>query len=142
MRWLNWLFPLLLGGCSATAPQYSYKMYLGPVRPASELCTLQLGDAGGARIDERVVHRHDWIEVQLLPGKHTIKWGTEFLVSVMIEPTGFMSRGCEATVVLEPGHVYTLRADRTTADIRGSIRFYFWIYDETMRRLVAGKRKP
>jgi hypothetical protein len=135
------LLALLMGGC-VTLPEASYKMYLGPMRPASELSILHLGDAHAARIDERVVHRSDWSDVQLMPGKYTIDWGHEFMVSTMIAPSGFMSRSYEATVVLEPGHVYTLKADRTTADILGSIRFYFWIYDETTRHIIAGTPKP
>jgi len=132
------LTSVLACACATNAPAPSYKLYPGPVRPASELAIVHLGDAGTARFDGRVAERRDWSEVQLLPGEHTIEWIHEFGVSVMIEPSGFATGGDRATVTLEADHRYTLRADRTTGP---GYRMYFWIVDDATGRVVFGEPK-
>jgi len=134
------LLGILLAAC-ATGPEpvHSYKLYTGPVRPLAELAVVQLGDAYDTEFNGRPVSRRDWSEVHLLPGEHTIRWQAEFGVSVMIEPSGFASRGREAGVQLEAGKVYRLRADRTTGP---GYRTYLWIQEASTGAVVAGTRKP
>jgi hypothetical protein len=122
-----------------TLPDATYKLYPGPARPASDIAIVRLGDAGVAEFDGRVAERTDWSGVQLAPGKHAIRWQTEFGVSVLVEPSGFATGGNEAQVELIAGHVYTLRADRTTGP---GYRMFFWIRDETAQQVVAGVPKP
>jgi hypothetical protein len=125
--------------CATTLPEASYKLYPGPARPDSDIVIVRLGDAGAAEFDGRVAVRSDWSEVRTLPGEHTIRWQTEFGVSVLVEPSGFATGGNEARVVLAAGHVYTLRAARTTGP---GYRMYFWIRDDTTQQVVAGEPKP
>lgn len=129
---------LLLLACAAL-PDLPYKLYPGPVRPDSELAIVRLGDAGAAKFDGRIAARGDWSEVLLLPGEHLIEWQTEFGVSVLVEPSGFATGGNEAKVMLLAGHVYTLRADRTTGP---GYRMFFWIHDDTTQQVIAGTPKP
>lgn len=117
----------------------AYKLYPGPVRPAAGFAIVRMGDAGGAEFDGRGVSASDWTEVHLLPGAHRIRWHTEFGVSAMVDPAMFVTGGDEASVTLEPGHVYSLRADRTTGP---GYRMFFWITDDTTRKVVAGTPKP
>jgi hypothetical protein len=128
----------IAAACAATG-SYSYKLYAGPTRPVGELALVRMGDAGVAEFDGRVATRADWTDVQLLPGTHTIRWQTEFGVSVMIEPSGFASGGNSAEVTVLAGHVYALRADRTTGF---GYRMYFWILDETTGEVITGTPKP
>jgi hypothetical protein len=74
-----------------------------------------------------------------MPGEHTIKWQTEFSVSVLVEPSGWATGGEQADVTLVAGHVYTLKADRTTGP---GYRMFFWIRDDTAQQVIAGTRKP
>jgi len=130
----------LLAAC-ASGPRetHVYKLYPGSARPAAALAIVRLGDAGRAEFDGRPASSRDWTEVHLLPGEHRIRWQSEFGVSVMIEPSGFATGGNEAAVTLVAGHVYTLRADRTTGT---GYRIYLWIRDETSGDVIAGKPKP
>jgi len=136
--YLAMLAGMLLCACAAL-PETSYKLYPGLVRAPTEIAIVRLGDAGVAMFDGRIARRGDWGEVQLLPGEHTIVWQTEFTVSAMVEPSGFAYGGREEKIMLHAGHVYTLKADRTTG--RG-YRMYFWVRDETTQRVVAGTPKP
>ena len=130
----------LLAAC-ASGPRetQAYKLYPGPVRPATELAIVQMGDAERAEFDGRVASGRDWTEVHLLPGEHRIRWQTEFGVSVMVEPSGFATGGNDVRVTLAAGHVYALKADRTTGP---GYRMFFWIRDETTREVIAGEAKP
>lgn len=144
LRWLAgstlWLAVAVLAGCAAGSTEtFAYKLYPGPIRPAAELAILRLGDAQAVEIDGRPVAQGDWTEVHLLPGLHAVRWQTEFLVSVMVEPSGFATGGQEAAVQLEAGHVYVLRSDRTTGL---GYRMYFWIEDADDGQVVAGEAKP
>jgi hypothetical protein len=57
----------------------------------------------------------------------------------MIEPGGFATGCNEALVTLAAGHIYTLKADRTTGP---GYRMFFWIQDETSGESISGKPKP
>jgi hypothetical protein len=129
---------LLLSACSP-GPAYVYKLYPGPARDPLEISVVHLGTVQAARFDGLTAARSDWSEVHLLPGEHLIEWGTEFGVSVMIEPSGFATGGRKENVTLEPGHSYTLKADRTTGP---GYRMFFWIEDDTTGQILAGVRKP
>ena len=117
----------------------AYKLYPGPVQPAAEIAIVRMGDAGAAEFDGRRASARDWTEVHLLPGEHRIRWQTEFGVSAMVNPAMFVTGGNEASVTLAAGHVYSLRADRTTGP---GYRMFFWITDDTTRGIVAGEPKP
>ncbi len=124
---------------SGPEPVHSYKLYPGQTRPVSELAVVQMGDAGAAEFNGRPVYRQDWSDVHLLPGKHEIRWQTEFGVSVMIEPSGFATHGRRFTVELDAGEVYSLRSGRTTGP---GYRVFFWIEEASTGAVIAGTRKP
>ncbi len=132
---------LLMSGCTSTPVEEHYlKLYPGPVRLDSDIAIVRLGDADTAKFDGRVAARQDWSEVHLLPGEHSIELKTFlFGVSVMIEPSGFATGGNGAKIMLMAGHVYTLKADRTTGN---NYRLFFWIVDNTDQQVVAGTPKP
>ena len=131
---------LLMSGCTSTPVEEHYlKLYPGPVRLDSDIAIVQLGKAYTAKFDGRAVARQDWSGVQLLPGEHSIEWKTLFGVSVMIEPSGFATGGEDAKITLMAGHVYTLKADRTTGN---NYRLFFWIVDNTDQQVVAGTPTP
>jgi len=135
-----WVCVALLLGCAGRSTEtIAYKLYPGPLRTPSEIAIVRLGDAYTLEIDGRPVSQVDWTEVHVLPGTHVLRWQTEFLVSAMIEPTGFATGGREAVVALEAGHVYVVRADRTTG---AGYRMFFWIEEADSGRVVAGKAKP
>lgn len=137
---LWWLLVACLVGCVAqSAETFAYKLYPGAPRPAAELAILRLGDAQAVEIDGRPVSHADWTEVHVLPGRQTVRWQTEFGVSVTVEPSGFATGGSEAHVELEAGRVYVFRADRSHG---AGYRMYFWIEDVDGGRVVAGSPKP
>ena len=76
---------------------------------------------------------------ELLPGRYNIEWGRVFGSSVLVNPAGFAEYERSETLSLVAGHVYTLRADRTTGH---GYRIYFWIEDETTNTVVAGTKMP
>lgn len=131
----------IVASACATAPEevHPYKLYPGPERPLAELAVVKLGNAVAAEFDSRLVMRGDWSEVHLLPGEHTIRWQAEFGVSVMIEPSGFATRGSQVVAQLEAGQVYRLRAERTTGP---GYRAYLWIEDASTGAVLAGMRRP
>jgi hypothetical protein len=125
-----------VAACSA-GPYHVYKLYPGPQRAPGEMSIVRIGEIPAARIDHlTVAHSSDWNEVHLLPGEHTIEWGRESHVSVMVEPTGWII-GRE-TLVLEPGHIYILKAEK----VPGNYRMFFWIQNVTTGQVVAGTPKP
>lgn len=130
---------LLFACASAPETPLAYKLYPGPVRPATDLAIVQLGDVQYAIFDGRATSLADWTEVHLLPGRHNVELQAVFGVSVMIEPSGFGTGGIRVDAVLEAGHIYVLRADRTTGP---GYRMYLWIEDRATGQVVAGERKP
>jgi hypothetical protein len=144
VRSLCWLTACLmvigLAGCAARSSEtFAYKLYPGPLRPASELAIVRLGNAHAVEINGRIVVNGDWTEVHLLPGVHDIRWQTEFGVSIMIEPSGSATGGSKARVEMAAGQVYVLRSDRTTGS---GYRMYFWIEEAVGGRVIAGTPKP
>jgi hypothetical protein len=52
-----------LAACAARSSEtFAYKLYPGPLRPASELAIVRLGDAQTVEIDGRTVLHADWTE--------------------------------------------------------------------------------
>lgn len=128
----------LLWSCAST-DDIVYKLYPGPERPATEIVTLKLGNASEVIIDGMKVDRSDYGSVTLLPGRHLIRWNTWFGVSVLVEPSGFATRTAGHGVELKAGHVYILKADRTTGH---GYRTYLWIEDADSGEVIAGTKKP
>lgn len=137
------LRPLQVSAVAALAacagPEFVYKMYPGPVRPAAELAVIELADAGEARIGPRTVKRSDYARVHVLPGPWHLDWSCLYGVSVTIEPTGFAESASSADVDLEAGHVYSLHCDRTTGP---GYETFQWVRDDTAGRIVGGRPKP
>ena len=132
------LLLLLLTGC-ATHESVTYKLYPGPNKQDSGIATLELYNASSAVIDGHHVNYGDYNTVKLLPGNHRIKWTSEHVVSVLIEPSGFAQRESQYEVILEEGHIYQLRSDRTTGP---GYRIYHWVEDKTTGSVIAGTAKP
>ena len=55
------------------------------------------------------VERSDYESVDLLPGEHEIAWGSQFLVSVLVNPTGRDEASTRVTAELLADHTYTVR---------------------------------
>ena len=132
------LIIILLTGC-ATHESVAYKLYPGLNKPDSGIATLELFNASSAVIDGHHVKHGDYDTVKLLPGNYHIKWTSVHGVSVLIEPSGFAQRESQYDVILEEGHTYRLRSDRTTGP---GYRIYHWIEDKTTGSVVAGNEKP
>jgi len=128
----------LLWSCAST-DDIVYKLYPGPERPATEIVTLQLGNASEVIIDGMKVDRSDYDNVTLLPGPHEIRWSTWFGVSVLVDPSGFATRKSDQVVELKAGHTYILKADRTHGQ---GYRAYLWIEDADSGKVIAGTKKP
>jgi hypothetical protein len=126
-----------LAACSTT--EFVSKAYGGPPRPDAEIAVIALGDAIEARIGDRRVSPSDYARVQLLPGRHHVAWQCLYGVSVMIEPSGWVTDVGDDNVELKAGHVYSLHCDRTT---RPGYQTYQWIHDDTAGEIVAGAKKP
>jgi hypothetical protein len=129
---------LFLSGC-ATHDGTVYKLYPGQGKPQSEVATLELFNASSAVIDGLHVSHGDYAKVHLLPGLHHIKWTSVHGVSVLIEPSGFAQQDSQSDIILEAGHTYRLRSDRTTGP---GYSIYHWIEDITTDNVIAGHKKP
>ena len=131
---------LLLGGCAAAPSQLDYKLYSGPVRPDSELATVGFGDGVySLQIDGLLVNSADYGRVQLLPGSHRIKFGAWFLVSVLVNPSGYDSAETSNDVEFEAGRSYRVQSGRTTGH---GYEMYLWIEDMDSGEVVAGVKQP
>lgn len=128
----------LVAGCSS-APTAVYKLYPGPPLPSDQIAHLELHEADSAVIDGLSVNRSDYRVVSLLPGLHRVRLKSEHMVSVLIEPSGWAGQASEHSVLLEAGHTYRLRSDRTTGH---GYRIFHWIEDVASGDVVAGKKKP
>jgi hypothetical protein len=127
-----------LCGC-ASLPDESYKLYPGPEKSVEELAVIRLGNAYIVRIDNMSASRSDWAEVHVLPGHHTIAWESNFMVSVMVNSSGWDKRAISMSVDLEAGHIYELKSDRTTGY---GYKMYQWLEDLTSGEVVSGKKIP
>lgn len=133
-------FAVLLSACGGSHSKHAYKLYPGPVLPDSDVATLKFGNRVHAvEIDGLTVSSADYGEIKLKPGPHTIRWGTKFIVSVLINSSGFDSAIADNDVTLAAGHTYSIEADRTTGH---GYRMYLWIEDAETGQVVAGTKKP
>jgi hypothetical protein len=127
------------GVAACAAPDFTYKMYPGPVRPLADVAVIELADAQEAQVGARKVRRSDYARVHVLPGPWHVRWTCLYGVSVMIEPTGFAGSASASDVELEAGHTYSLHCDRTTGP---GYETFQWMRDDTAGRILAGAPKP
>jgi hypothetical protein len=133
------IFTFFISSCGLNN-HYVYKLYPGPVRPDSEVVTLQFGSGiNEVTIDGMKVNRSDYQVIKLQSGEHVMRWGTTFLDSVLIDADGYDYDATTNTVQLKAGHTYTLHKDRTTGH---GYEMYLWMTDETTGEIVAGEKKP
>jgi hypothetical protein len=140
---------VLLSGCyvgpetvsalSSDAGPQVYKLYPGGALAESEIVKVNLNDAYYAIFDGFKVAKADYQQVLLMPGKHEIRWGNWFAISVMVDPEMLREGGGEAVAELIAGHTYELCADRTTGH---GYKMFFWIQDSESGDVIAGTRKP
>jgi hypothetical protein len=132
-------FALVLASAAcATVPRETFRGYAGAERPVDSVAIVDLGDASWVKIGYLYAAPPKYNRIALPPGVYPIEWGTVFLVSVMVDARGFAPHGTRMTVTLEAGHVYRLRADRTTGP---GYKVFLWIVDVTDQRVVAGQPK-
>ncbi len=126
--------------CTSTGAGHTYKLYPGPSRPAEELATLRFGDGvHSLRVDGLNVERSDYESIDLLPGEHEIAWGSQFLVSVLVNPTGRDEASARVTAELLADHTYTVHGDRTTGP---GYQMYLWIEDTATGEVIGGRKMP
>jgi len=131
---------VLVSACGSYRSDHVYKLYPGPELPDSDVATLKFGNGVYVvEIDGLRVSATDYGEVKLLSGVHTIRWEATFMVSVMVNSSGFDRAEIDNVAILSAGHTYTLEADRTTGH---GYRMYLWIEDAKTGEVVAGVRKP
>jgi hypothetical protein len=131
---------VLLSACGGYHSQYVYKLYPGPELPDSDVATLKFGNGVHAvEIDGLKVSSTDYGAIKLVPGVHSIRWEAMFLVSVMVNASGFDSAETNKIASLSAGHTYTIEADRTTGH---GYRMYLWIENVETGEVVAGVKKP
>jgi hypothetical protein len=129
----------MVASCALSSDQV-YKLYSGNVRPNSEIATLRFGaQVHEIIIDGMKVNRTDYGLVKIDAGPHEIRWDADFIVSVLVNPSGYDKTETAVTVELEAGHTYTVNADRTTGHGYG---MYLWITDDNSGETVAGTKKP
>lgn len=127
-----------LSACGSHHSQHVYKLYPGPDLPDSDVATLVFGEGVYAvEIDGLKVSSSDYGEIKLTPGEHYIRWGATFLVSVMVNASGFDRAETDNVTNLLAGHTYTIQADRTTGH---GYRMYLWIEDALTGEVVAGTK--
>jgi len=123
----------------ATSSDQVYKLYPGKIRPDSEVATLKFGPrVHEFIIDGMKVRRSDYGEIKINEGRHEISWGAEFMVSVMVNASGWDETSATKMVEFVAGHSYTVNADRTTGH---GYQMYLWIEDAETGEVVAGINK-
>lgn len=131
---------VLMSACGSYRSDHVYKLYPGPELPDSDVATLKFGNlVYVVEIDGLRVSAADYGAVKLLPGVHSIQWEATFVVSVMVNASGFDRAEVDNVALLSAGHKYILEADRTTGH---GYRMYLWIEDAETGEVVAGVRKP
>ena len=131
--------PGSLSALSIGADPHVYKLYPGEVLAESEIVRINMADAYYLIIDDYKVARSDYQQVLVLPGEHVIRWGKEFMISVMVDSSMFREGEGRAVVNLIAGHTYELYADRTTGQ---GYSMFFWIQDAESGEVIAGTKKP
>ena len=131
--------PGSLSALSIGAEPHVYKLYPGKVLAESEIVKIDMADAYYVIIDDYKVARVDDQHVRLWPGEHVIRWGKEFMISVMVDSSKFREGEGPAVVNLIAGHTYELYADRTTGH---GYSMFFWIQDAESGEVIAGTKKP
>lgn len=131
---------VFLSACGGYHSEHVYKLYPGPELPDSGVATLKFGNGVHAvEIDGLKVSSADYGAIKLVPGVHAIRWEAIFLVSVMVNASGFDSAEADKMAILSAGHTYTIEADRTTGH---GYRMYLWIENTETGEVVAGVKKP
>lgn len=131
---------VFLSACGGYHSEHVYKLYPGPELPDSGVATLKFGNGVYAvEIDGLKVSSADYGAIKLVPGVHTIRWEAMFLVSVMVNASGFDSAEADKVAILSAGHTYTIEAGRTTGH---GYRMYLWIENTETGEVVAGVKKP
>lgn len=133
------VFLSLSYGCASYPSTEIYKLYPGPVRSNDSIAVVHLGKERSVHIDGMSINLRDWGSVHLPPGLHSITWQRMFMVSVLINASGWDKREIHLDINLEAGHVYILKSERTTGH---GYRMYQWVEDLTSEKVVAGTRKP
>ena len=130
---------VVISACCACHSQYVYKLYPGPTLPDSNVATLKFGSGVHAvEIDGLRVSSADYGTIKLMPGQHRIQWESTFIVSVMVNASGFDSAETDKMATLAVGHTYSIEADRTTGH---GYRMFLWIEDGETGEVVAGVKK-
>lgn len=127
----------LLSAC-ATTPREVYRDYSGTDLPETSLATVELGNAVWAKFNDLHIDGAKYSAVKLLPGTYRIEYSATFAVSFLVDPRMRVSRAVSASVALEAGRTYRLRADRTYGP---GFTMYFWIED-AQGNVVIGTKKP
>ena len=140
MRLTLFIFALgAIASCALSSDQV-YKLYSGNTRPDSEIATLKFGaQVHEIVIDDMKVKRTDYGEIKLDEGLHKIEWSADFIVSVLVNSSGFDKSETSEIVELKAGHIYTINADRTTGH---GYRMFLWVTDDNSGETVAGTKKP
>jgi len=133
------LLVVLMFGC-ASAPMGTYRAYTGEELSDSSLALLDIGRAASIQIDGMYyIEGSEYSIVKLMPGSHRIEWTNLFGVSVMVDSRGIVAFDLKETIILQAGHLYKLRADRTHGH---GYRVYMWIEDTNTGSVVAGNKMP
>jgi len=141
-----------LSGACAPLPSHiynTYKLYPGPLRPASELVKISFGrGVTSFHVDGLRVSRADYKLVELLPGEHEIKIAWDVTSSWASAPGESDRYEAEAVVTAEflTEIEYTVHVRRVSwlerqwwRDYRS---FYLWIEDSATGHVVAGEKIP
>ena len=121
-------------------PEEDYKMYPGPVLADPKLATLILDDAVGViLIDGLMFSAREYASVKLLPGEYELKWGAWFVVSVLVDSSGYGEANIATTARLNAGRTYIAKFDRTTGP---GYKTFLWLEDFNSGEVVAGENKP
>jgi hypothetical protein len=133
------LLVVFMFGC-ASVPKGSYRAYTGEDSPDTSLALLEIGRAGSVQIDGMYyIEGSEYSMVKLMPGSHRIEWTKLFGISVMVDPRGIVAFELKETIILQAGHIYKLRADRTHGH---GYRVYMWIEDTSTGSVVVGNKMP
>jgi len=126
-----------IAGCGVTSAVY--KMYEGPELAAGDIASLDMRDAVSAVVDGRRVDAAEYRRVLLVPGSYTVTVDCLFGASIMVAHGGFIRDSQSLDVLLQAGHSYSLRCERSYGY---GYSTYIWVSDDTVNMAAAGQRKP